>query len=127
MVSRVAIMVLRVCALVAIVLGVLFWTGNADQLRGIHILVGLLLVFSLWAIAFDGMRGPGGVGRLVGALVVGAALVVVGLTQENVLVGGAHWVIQVIHVALALAAIGMGEAFAARTARIQKAAPVASR
>lgn len=126
MISRVAVMVLRLCALVAIVLGLLFWTGNALQLRGLHLLAGILLVLALWTIAVAGVREPGGAVRVVVALVIGVALAVVGLTQEQLLPGSAHWIIQVVHVALALAAIGLGEAFAARSAKARKAAPVAA-
>jgi len=34
-----------------IVLGVLFWTGNALNLIGLHMLLGITLVLLLWALA----------------------------------------------------------------------------
>ena len=56
---------------------------------------------------------------LMGAstFVVGLLLTIVGLYQDNWLIGSAHWVIQVIHLLLGLSAIGLGEMIAARTRR----------
>ena len=41
----------RLAGLLQIILGVLFWTGNALTLIPLHMLVGLLLVLALWALA----------------------------------------------------------------------------
>jgi hypothetical protein len=122
MVTRIASMVLRLCALAALVLGILFWTGNALQLREIHMTIGILLVLSLWTIAFTQLGRPGGIGMAAGAVVVAVLLVAVGVTQERILPGAGHWVIQVVHLALALAAVGLGEMIAGRAAKAAKAA-----
>ncbi len=121
MVTRVAVMVLRVCALVAIVLGILFWTGNADGWRDIHMTAGILLVLSLWTIAIAQVRAPGGVWWLLGALVVGIALATIGMTQERILLNAQHWIIQVAHLTLALVAIALGEMIAGRAAQRKNA------
>jgi len=42
---------IRLTGLVQIVLGVLFWTGNARGLIPLHMLVGFVLVLSLWVMA----------------------------------------------------------------------------
>ena len=42
--ATVALMLIRLCAVVLIALGVLFWTGNALPLVPLHILVGLVAV-----------------------------------------------------------------------------------
>jgi hypothetical protein len=121
MVTRVAVMVLRVCALVAIVLGILFWTGNADGWRDIHMTAGILLVLSLWTIAIAQVRAPGGIWWLLSALVIGIALAAIGMTQENILLNAQHWIIQVAHLTLALIAIALGEMMAGRAAQRKSA------
>lgn len=117
MVTRIASMVLRLCALVAIVLGILFWTGNAEQLRELHMTVGILLVLALWTIAIGQASKPGGMGRLLAAIVVGVALAIIGMTQEHILPGQNHWIIQVTHLAVALLAVGLGEMLAGQAAK----------
>jgi len=42
---------------------------------------------------------------------------VLGLAQDRLLPGSAHWLIQVLHLLVGLAAIGQGEALAARILR----------
>lgn len=132
MFSRIAIMVLRVCALAAITLGVLFWTDNALALRQVHMTLGILVVLALWALAVAllfarGIGTPLRAGLAVGAVVAGALLAVVGMTQERLLPGSQHWIIQVVHLGLALAAVALGELIAARAARTAKLARIAAR
>jgi hypothetical protein len=121
MATRIALMVLRLCALAALTLGILFWTGHADQLHDVHMLIGIALVLSLWVIAFAQAGRPGGAGMAAGAVVVGILLFIVGVTQERILPGASHWVIQVVHLGLALLAIGLGEMIAGRAAKAGKA------
>jgi hypothetical protein len=47
------------------------------------------------------------------------------MAQTAILVTGPHWIIQVIHLLLAIAAIGLGEASVARFKRGEVAAPPA--
>ena len=95
-------------------LGLLFWTNNAFALIPIHILVGFVLVLALWALAI--LAGLAGVSRVpvVLALVWGLIVPFFGLTQSQILPGPAHWVIEVLHLLVGLAAIGLG----ARLARL---------
>lgn len=132
MFSRIAIMALRVCALAAITLGVLFWTGNALALRQVHMTLGTLVVLALWALAVAlifarNVTAPARAGLAVGAVVVGALLAAVGMTQERLMPGAQHWVIQVVHLGLALAAVALGEMIAARAVRAAKPANIAAR
>jgi hypothetical protein len=110
MVARIAIMVLRVAVLFNLITGIIFWTGNADPLQIVHIIVGIIAVLSLWTLGIvQGLRG-GSFGLALGTFVVGFLLVLVGLFQKNWLTDPAnHWIIQVIHLILGLAAIGLGE------------------
>ena len=50
MVIQIASIMLRVCGTLALILGLLFWIGYALNLIAIHMLLGLLLVLSLWIV-----------------------------------------------------------------------------
>ena len=47
---NISLMVLRLAWLLALILGILFWTGNAQNLTLIHMLLGFIVVISLWVI-----------------------------------------------------------------------------
>ena len=113
----------RVCGLALIVLGVLFWTGNALQLIAVHILLGLVLVLSLWTLAFLGARAGVSPGFVTLVFLWGLLVPVFGLTQDRLLVGDAHWVIRILHLLVGLGAIGQAEGLAARI-RQAASAPV---
>jgi hypothetical protein len=121
LVVRISIMVLRFAVLVNLVLGIIFWTGNADSLQGIHIILGIIAVIALWTLGImQGLRG-GSFGLALATFGVGFLLAFVGLFQKNWLpeaTSSNHWIIQVIHLALGLAAIGLGEMVAGRYKRL---------
>src|SRR4028118_2140938 len=95
--------------LTAIVLGVLFWTGNAYALIPVHVLVGLLLVFSLWTLAFLAARAGVNRGLVTLAVVWGLIVPLLGLTQGQLLPGDYHWVVKVVHLLVGRGAMGRGE------------------
>ena len=121
-VMTIAVMVLRLAVLVALVMGIIFWTGNADNLQPIHMLIGFIVVLSLWVIGLAQGLMKGSLGLAVATFVLGLVLAIVGLYQKNWLPGSAHWVIQVIHLLLGLSAIGLGEMIYARTRKRIKTA-----
>ena len=106
-------MLVRIAGLTQIVLGVLFWTGNALTLIPIHMLLGSVLVLLLWSLA--GMSLGVGANRGLAALAIvwGLVVVALGMTQNQIMPGSFHWVIQVVHLLVGLAAIGMAERLAA--------------
>src|SRR5215211_2693348 len=115
MVFRIASIVLRVCGALALILGSLFWTGNALNLISIHMLLGILVVLSLWVIGVGQAFSSGGSWPLAAsALLVGLLVMVVGMTQSSLMTGSFHWVIQVIHLLLGVLAVGLGQISAAR-------------
>ena len=118
--ATVAQMLVRLCGLGLIVLGILFWTGNALTLLPVHILLGLVLVLSLWTLAFIAARFGAPIGFVVVAFLWGLLVPVFGLTQTRLLTGDAHWVIQVLHLLVGLVAIGQAEGLGRR---IREAAP----
>jgi hypothetical protein len=107
----------RLIAAVQIILGVLFWTGHADSLVPVHIAVGLLLVVDLWAATALGLRAGAPVGLVALALVWSIGMPLFGLAQSNLLPGAGHLIIQVLHLVVGLAAVGLVEALAARSSR----------
>lgn len=115
--ATVAQIVVRVTFLVQIVLGVAFWTGHLLTLITLHIISGLLLVLGLWALAAIGARAGAPIRLVVVAALWGALLPVFGLNQAAILTGDLHWIIQVLHLLVGVAAVGQAEGLAARIKR----------
>ena len=107
-------MLVRLSGLTLIVLGVLFWTGHALTLIPVHMLVGFVLVLSLWTLAVLAARAGVHPAFVALAIVWGLIVPILGLTQQRLLPGEAHWVIQVLHLLVGLGAIGQAEGLAAR-------------
>jgi hypothetical protein len=117
LVVRIAINIVRVGVLIELALGILFWTGNVDNLQIVHIVIGILVVLSLWTLGIaQGMQG-GSFGLALATFVVGFLLALVGLFQKRWLVDN-HWIIQVIHLLLGLSAIGLAEMISGRYRRM---------
>jgi hypothetical protein len=117
-VARLALMVLRLVVAFNLVTGILFWTGNADPLQDVHIVLGIIAVLDLWALAiFQGLRSRS-FGLVLAAFVVGLPLWIVGAAQTEWLLGSAHWIIQVIHLMLGMALLGVGERIGSSARRI---------
>jgi uncharacterized membrane protein len=122
MLVRIASNILRVCALVALVLGVLFWVNvlpSNNMWQGIHMFFGIVVMISLWVLAIVILTAPKGrsVGLGIGALVLGIIAIIVGINQTSWDLTPTHWIIQVIHLLIGLAAIGLGEAIGGRYRR----------
>jgi len=114
-VIRIASIVLRASGGLAVLLGLLFWLGIARNLVPVHMLLGILVVLSLWVIGIGQAVNGGSWPMAVGALLLGALVVVVGLRQTSLLLGPLHWVIQVVHLLLGMGAVGFGQAMVARS------------
>ncbi len=112
---------LRVCGVIALLLGLLFWTNDALSLVPLHMLLGVLVVLSLWALALLG-RGAGlPIGMVVGALIWGLVTLWLGFAQGDLVQSAAHWVIQAIHLLLGMGAVGLGEMLGGRLRRLRLA------
>jgi len=111
-------MTLRISGVLLILLGLTFWTGNALQLIPVHEFLGFVLVLSLWTLAFFGARAGVPRGIVIAAVAWGLIAPILGLTQANLLTGNWHWVIQVLHLLVGLAAIGTGEGLVQRMRRM---------
>jgi hypothetical protein len=123
---RTALMVaqgtLLVCGGLLLVLGIVIWTGNGDGLIGLHVVIGLALVLTLWSIC--AMAAVAGVSASTVAFAAAWGLLVIafGLVQEGVLAGSWHWAVQVLHVAISMGGIWWGRRLARLVRRAQSTA-----
>ena len=108
---------IRLCAVVQLTLGGLFWTGNAYSLVALHMLTGIMLVLGLWVQAALAARAGPGFGMPALAFVVGLIVVGLGMTQDTILPGDLHELIKVVHLLVGLSAIGLAESLAQRSLR----------
>ena len=84
MVARIASIVLRVCGALAVILGLLFWSGNLMNLIPIHMLLGILVVLSLWVLGIGQALARGGSWPLaIGALLLGMRGKLPGTRRSN--------------------------------------------
>jgi hypothetical protein len=109
---NVSLWVIRITGLIQIVLGLLFWTNNALSLVPVHMLVGLILVIALWVVAALAGRTGVSMGLVALAVIWGLIVPILGVMQTGLLPGGAHWVIEVIHLLVGLVAMGLGDRLA---------------
>ena len=99
--AQIASMALRLFFLINLVLGLFFWISGNDTLVGLHMLIGILFVISLWVFsALVGLQ-TGSVGLVAGCFVLGLLIAIFGLTQQLILEGSSHWIVQVLHLLLA--------------------------
>lgn len=113
--AKILIMLVRLIALVSIVFGVMIWAASGMQFLGVHIGLGFAITLLVVLLAVMGlMRGAIGLG--IGALVVAGLLPYVGFKQFP-LVFKSFGAMQVAHVVVVLAALGMAEALHARIAK----------
>jgi hypothetical protein len=118
MIIRIASAVLSLAGLLALISGLLFWTGSVLRLMSLHMLLGFVAVAALWAIGIGQLFSPSGSWVIAaGAVILGVLTVLIGLYQSALVPGQLHWIIQVIHLALGIATIGLGHMGAARSRR----------
>jgi len=110
--------VLRISALLALILGILFWTGSApDALIPVHITLGVLVTVSLWVLGFlFGRARSGNWGLAAVAIVWG--LLVIGVGGSQIGRGDPGTAIKIIHLLIGLLAIGVGEMVVGRYKRL---------
>jgi hypothetical protein len=118
-VIRIAQMFVRGAGLALLVLGVVIWTGHGDSLIRTHALLGVIFVLSLWTVAIIGLASRIGYVLPARLIIWGIVIGWFGMSQHELYKGGNHWVIQVLHVAVGLIAIGLAEVV---SARVKKAA-----
>src|SRR5689334_9673387 len=93
-------MLVRITGVLLLILGLLFWTGDALGLIPIHMLLGVLLVLALWLLAATASLLGIPLGLAIATALVGLLVAALGFTQDSLFPGAAHWVIQVLHLVL---------------------------
>lgn len=114
MVIRYATALLTISGVLALMLGLLFWTGTAVHLMSMHMLLGIIAVVALWVVGFAQALGGGSWALAVIAFIVGMLTIFLGMHQMTIMVGPNHWIIQVVHLILGLLTIGLGHMAAKR-------------
>jgi hypothetical protein len=102
-------MVIRIVGLIQLILGIIVWTGNADSLIPIHILLGSIVTIALWVLTYLASRA--GVLRWLVILAAfwGLVLPIWGLAHGMIRPGAYNWISQVLHLLCGIGAIGMAE------------------
>jgi len=118
----IAQMLVRITGVLQLILGLLIWPEGVLSLISIHMLLGLVFVVSLWVLAAVSTRAGIPIGMAAGVAVGGLVVLVLGMTQTSLLPGSSHWVIQVLHLLIGMAAVGSGEAIGGRLRRMRLAA-----
>lgn len=105
-------MLVRVTGVAQILLGMFFWAGIATGLVPVHMIIGLVLVLGLWTLAVVGLRARASRGLVALSIVWGLVVPALGMTQEQLLPGSLHPIIQILHLVVGIAAMGMAETLA---------------
>ncbi len=105
---------IRITGLIELILGIVFWTGNARALIRGHILLGGVLTLALFALVYLAYRAV--VARWLVALsaIWALGLPVWGLIQSHIFPEVYLWLAQVLHLLCALGAMGLAEILGAR-------------
>jgi hypothetical protein len=131
--TRYATLALRAGFALALLFGLGFWTGIITPAGGlvlVHMLLGLVVVVSVWYLGLAQAQHGGSLGLTLGTFVLGLLLPIVGLTQAS-LEAALHTTIatigvQIFHVLLALATVGLGEMCGRRIRGAPASAPGAT-
>jgi hypothetical protein len=93
----------------ALGLGVLVWAGvGGKQVGGFHVILGMVVVLSLWALCVIAARA--GISRAAIALAASSGVIVtsLGIAQKQLVPGDWHWTIRVTHLVVSMGAIWWG-------------------
>ncbi|HXX40215.1 MAG TPA: hypothetical protein VEP50_19025 [bacterium] len=110
-------MLIRLVWVVQVVLGMLLWAGRALRFLPVHMLVGVVFVLLLWMLSALVMAGRVRTGLTPLTVLWGALTLALGLTQTRLMIGGAHWVVQVLHLLVGIGGIVLAERLAAKVKR----------
>jgi len=102
-------MLVRVIGLLQLVLGIVFWTGGAEELVIVHIGLGLVLTIALFMLILRAQRAGAARWLVIFAAAWALGLPIWGLVQESIFPEAYAWIAQVLHLLCGLGAVGIGE------------------
>jgi hypothetical protein len=118
MTATIAQWVVRITGVLLLILGLLLWTRDVpSSLVPVHILLGVLMILALWLLAATAWQQGVPAGMASGVAILGLITLVFGLNQARLLPGDLHWIVQVVHLLLGMAAVGSGEMLGGRLRR----------
>jgi hypothetical protein len=119
----IAHMFVRITGVLLLILGLLIWAENMGGLIMMHMLLGVIFVLSLVVFAAAAQQAGASLGTAIGLALLGLVVLVLGITQMNLLPrpDPNHWIIQVVHLLVGMAAIGLAEAVGGRLRRMRLA------
>ncbi len=120
--TNIALVLVRITGAIQIILGLVIWVGVADAFIPVHIFSGVILVLSLWTLAMVAARVGVNLGLVAFAIAWGLMAIVLGLSHEQLIPGPAHWIVDVVHVLVGLAMIGLAQRLAILITQRQKSA-----
>ena len=106
------LMFMRIGALVQVTVGIGLWTGHWYSLVDVHRTIGMLFVLALWGIAAMALFQRRAARLAAFAVVWGVVVAAVGFTQRQLLPGDLHWIVRVLHLAIAMASMPIAERLA---------------
>jgi len=110
-VAKIAQIALRGSGVLVLLIGLDLWTGHGYSLRQVHMMLGALVVLSLWTLAGVAAKAAPPA-RVIVAVLWGFIVLALGMTQTQILPGSAHWVVRVIHLLVGVGAMAQGERLA---------------
>lgn len=110
-------MAVRIAGVIALILGILFWTGNAEFLVICHIALGAIITLALFVLTYQAYRAGASRWLVLIAAVWAIGLPLWGLAQGMILPGTYHWISKALHLLCGVGAIGVGEMLAAHIRR----------
>jgi len=102
------LMLARLLVAAQVVLGLLIWFGKISVTQ-IHIALGSLFVLDLWLLAVIALFALSARGLSLFSLLLGGVIMWLGVAQRTMLLGSAHWAVQVVHLLLGVSAMGLIE------------------
>ncbi|HEX7359415.1 MAG TPA: hypothetical protein VF283_02885 [Bryobacteraceae bacterium] len=109
--------IIRLVWLALIVLGALFWSGNALTLVTIHMDLGVIFVILLWIIAILALFARAGIALPIVAIIWGFIVAIYGMMMMHLVAGGNSWPAGVVHLLIGIVGIGFAEMLGARIKR----------
>ena len=107
----------RVAGLLALILGLLIGRVGFSGIVRTHIVLGYVVVAALALIAISGFFARLPPALPVVALVWAGVTLYVALEQGGLVTGDSHWIVEVVHAALGIGAMGLADAMGARISR----------